>query len=163
MKSGIEDPDCSVPRDHRVSSRTIRTFLADDDPLLMALLARILSKDKRIAIVGSAPDGPRALRNAWSLAPDLVVTDLRMPGLDGAEVTRHLKQRLNAPIVFIATSDDTPEARARCVAAGVDAFLVKAGNVAPRLLSAIREFFPDDGDGSNAETQPDCESLTAVG
>jgi hypothetical protein len=55
MKTRIENSQRSVPRDRRLSSRTIRTFLE----------------------------------------PDLVVTDLHMPGLDGAEVTRRLKQRLN--------------------------------------------------------------------
>ena len=162
MKTRIENSQRSVPRDSRLSSRTIRTFLAEDSPLVMALLNRIVSKDRRVAIVGSATDGRKALCNASRLEPDLGVTDLHMPGLDGAEVTRHLKQRLNAPIVFVATSDDTPEARARCVAAGADAFLVKAGNVAPRLLSAIQEFFPDDCDWNGAEPKHHCESLTTV-
>ena len=71
-----------------------------------------------------------------------------MPGLDGAEVTRFLKQQPNPPIIFVVTSDDTSEARARCMAAGADAFLVKAANLVPQLLSAIREFSPTISNGT---------------
>jgi NTE family protein len=144
MKTSLEITPCSPPGNAVVPPRAIRAYLAEDLPLLMALLARMLSKDKRVAIVGSATDGHKALRNASTLGPDLVVTDLHMPGLDGEEVTRRLKQGPNPPIVFIVTSDDTTEARARCMAAGADAFLVKAADLLPQLLFTIQEFFPDD-------------------
>ena len=151
MKPRIEHSQCSAPGNNRFPIRTIRTFLAEDSPLLMALLVRIVSKDKRLAIGGSATDGRKALCNASTLGPDLVVTDLHMPGMDGAEVARLLKKQPNPPIVFVATSDDTPEAQVRSLAAGADAFLVKAGNLALRLLSAIQEFFPDDLEPNDAE------------
>lgn len=143
-------------------TRAIRTFLAEDSPLLMALLAKIVSRDERVFIVGSATDGCKAVRNAPTLQPDLVITDLHMPGLDGAEAARHLKELPNPPIIFVATSDDTPEARARCMAAGADAFLAKVGNFAPRLLSAIQEFFPDDLDENEAEPKHSCERFTTA-
>ncbi len=149
-------------RDDGLADRLIRTLLVEDSPVMMLLLARALSKDDRTFIVGSASDGRKALGYASSLQPALVVTDLHMPGLDGAEVTRLLKQRPNPPIIFVVTSDDTPEARSRCVAAGTDAFLIKAGNLAPRLLSAIQEFFPDGLDENDAEPKNTCERLTTV-
>jgi CheY-like chemotaxis protein len=62
----------------------------------------------------------------------------------------------------VVTGDDTPEARARCMAAGADACLLKAGNLAPRLLSAIQEFFPDDLEPDDAEPKHLRESLTTV-
>ena len=160
MKTSIEKSRCSPPGNNCLPTRTIRTFLAEDLPLLMTVLARIVSKDKRVAIVGSATDGRKALGNASTLQLDLVVTDLHMPGLDGAEVTRCLKQRPNPPIILVLTSDDTPEARARCMAAGADAFLVKAANLIPQLLSAIQEFFPDDLEPNDAEPKHVYESLT---
>ena len=162
MKPRIEKSQWSPPGNYCLPTRTIRTFLAEDSPLLMALLARIVSKDKRVFIVGSATDGRKALWNASTLQLDLVVTDLHMPGMDGAEATRRLKQLPNPPIVFVVTSDDTPEARARCKAAGADAFLVKAGNLAPRLLSAIQEFFPDELDPNDAELTHLCETHTTT-
>ena len=121
-----------------------------------------MTKNQRVFIVGSATNGQKALWNASTLQLDLVVTDLHMPGMDGAEATRRLKQLPNPPIIFVVTSDDTPEARARCAAAGADVFLVKAGNLAPRLLSAIQEFFPDDLEPNDAEPKHLCESLTTV-
>ena len=162
MKTNIESAQCSVPRDSRLSNRIIRTLLAEDCPILMALLARTVSRIQKVSIVGCATDGLKALRNASTLQLDLVVTDLHMPGMDGAEVAHLLKQQPNPPIVFVATSDDTPEARARCLAAGVDAFLLKAGNLAPRLLSAIQEFFPDDLGGYDNQPEHLHESLTTV-
>jgi NTE family protein len=129
----------------------IRTFLADDLPSLVTLLARIVSMDKRVTIVGSATDGRTALGDASTLGPDLVITDLHMPGLDGAEVASRLKRCPNPPIIFIVTSDDTPEARARCMAAGADAFLIKGANLVRQLPSVIQEFFPDDLESNDAE------------
>ena len=151
MKPRSENSRCFAPANNCITIRTIRTFLAEDSPLLMALLAKIVSKEKEVFIVGSATDGRKAICNAPTLQPDLVITDLHMPGLDGAEVARRLKQLPNPPIIFVVTSDDTPEARARCTAAGADVFLVKAGNLAPRLLSAIQEFFPDDLEPNDSE------------
>ena len=142
MTTSIEKSHCSAAGNNGLPTRTIRTFLADDVPLLLALLAKIVSKDRRVAIVGSASDGRKALGDASTLGPDLVVTDLHMPGLDGAEVTRQLKQRLNPPTVFVLTSDDRPESRARCLAAGADAFLVKGTGLASQLQAAIQLFFP---------------------
>jgi len=162
MKPRIEKSQCFAPGNNGLPTRTIRTFLAEDSPLLMALLARMVSKNQRVSIVGSATDGRKALCNASTLQLDLVITDLHMPGIDGAEATRRLKQLPNPPIIFVVTGDDTPEARARSMVAGADAFLVKAGNLAPRLLSAIQEFFPDDLEQNNAEPKHLCESLATV-
>ena len=162
MKTRIEKLQRSAPANNGLPRRTIRTFLAEDSPLLMVLLARIVSGNQRVSIVGSATDGRKAVGNAPTLQPDLVITDLHMPGMDGAEAARRLKQLPNPPIIFVVTGDDTPEARARSMAAGADAFLVKAGNLAPRLLSAIQEFFPDDLEPNDAEPKHLRETLAAV-
>ena len=162
MKTRIENSRCFAPANNSFPIRTIRTFLAEDSPLLMALLGRIVSKDKRVFIVGSATDGRKAVGTAPTVRPDLVITDLHMPGLDGAEVARCLKQLSNPPTIFVVTSEDTPEARARSVAAGADVFLVKAGNLVARLLSAIQEFFPGDLETNDDEPKHFCESLTTV-
>jgi DNA-binding NarL/FixJ family response regulator len=162
MKTSIDNSPGSIPRAGGVSNGAIRTFLAEDSPLLMKWLAVTLSQHHRVFIVGAAPDGRKAVHYASTLQPDLVLMDLHMPGLDGAEATRILKQRPNPPVIFVVTSDDTPEARARSMAAGADAFLVKAANLAPRLLSAIQECFPDDLEQDLAEPNRLRESLTTV-
>ena len=123
----------------------IHAFIAEGSPLMMALLKRILSKEKRIKIVGSATDGWEALCYASSLDPDLVLVDLHMPGLDGEEVARRLKQRPNHPTIFVVTSDGSPESRARCLTAGADAFLVKKSDFSSQIQTALKNFFPSSG------------------
>lgn len=162
MKTRFKSSQRSVPRGGGLSNRTIRTFLAEDDPMLMALLARIVSQHERVFIVGSAGNGRKALGYASSLQPDLVITDLNMPGMDGGELTRRLKELPHPPVVFVATAADTPEARARCLAAGANAFLLKSGNLAPRLLSAIQEFFPDHFEPAFTELKTLRESRITV-
>ncbi|MCL4787634.1 MAG: response regulator transcription factor [Verrucomicrobia bacterium] len=162
MKMTAQESRYSAPGNKCFPSRLIRTFLAEDSPMLMVLLARIVLKDERVFIVGSAVDGLKAVSHAPALHPDLVITDLHMPGLDGAAVTRRLKQLPHPPVVFVVTGDDTPEALGRCLAAGADTFLVKTGNLAPRLLSAIQEFFPDDPEPNDLEPKHDRETLTTV-
>lgn len=160
MKSRMQNQPCSVRHD-RSFPHPIRTFLAEDSPLLMTLLARSLLKDERVFIAGCATNGRKAIENAATLNLDLVVTDLHMPGLDGAEFTRRVKQRSHPPIVFVVTSDEMPEARARCLAAGADAFLVKGENLVARLLSAIQMFFPDDLGPGDINPEPIRASLIA--
>ena len=140
MKTRIKTP--FPPGPDESISREIRVFLADDQPLLTVLLARLLAKDPRITIVGSAPDGLKAFHSAASLHPDLVLTDLHMPLMDGVELTRRLKQLPNPPVVFVVTSDDTPEALTRSLEAGADAFLVKAVDLSAQLQTAMEDFFP---------------------
>ena len=129
-----------TPPDAGPATGVFWTFLADDSPFMLALLAKLLAKDERITIVGSATDGWKALCYASSLHPHLVLVDLHMPGLDGSEVTRRLKQRPNPPTIFVVTSDDTPESRARCLAAGADAFLVKRKDLPAQLKRAVQTF-----------------------
>ena len=137
------------PTDHG-RTQVIRTFMVDDSPFMLVLLARLLAKDKRITLVGSVSDGPRAFQSASMSRPDLVLMDLHMAAADGAEITRWLKQLQKPPIVFVVTSDDSPHARARSLAAGADAFLVKAEDLAVELPGAIEKFF---GDGLQAKNR----------
>ena len=146
--------DPSDPNNDEFTGRVIRTFLADDDPFMLALLARLLAKDPRITIIGSATDGRKAFHSAAMSCPDLVLTDLHMPGVDGVEVTRWLKQLRNPPIIFMVTSDDTPEALTTSLSAGADAFLVKAADLHIQLQMAMENFFPAGREqGKQAQSQ----------
>lgn len=147
---------------HRFPRRAIRTFLVEDSPLLMTLVARVISRDERVFIVGAAADGRKAVSSSRSLHPDLVITDLHLPGMDGAEATRLFKQRPPTPVVIVVTSDDSPEVRARCLAAGADAFLFKSAGLASQLLSTICDFFPNDPKKPHGQTRQRYETLTTV-
>ena len=133
-----------APSKNHSTGGMIRTFMLDDSPFVLALLARVLAKNKKITIVGSATDGGRAFQYALMSRPDLVLVDLHMPGLDGIEMTRWFKQLPHPPIVFVMTSDENPLARARCLAAGADAFFLKAEDLGARLQTAIENFFGEE-------------------
>lgn len=142
LKMKTRKKPCFIPEPQELTAPKIQAFLADDSPIMTALLAGILSKDERITIVGRATDGWEAVCFASTLRPDLVIVDLHMPGLNGAEVTRHLKHQPNPPAVIVVTSDGSPELRAKCRAAGADGFLLKMENLPTLLRAAIRNFFP---------------------
>ena len=100
--------------------------------------------------------GHQTLLAAASLNPQLVLVNLHMPHLDGAEVTRCLKQFDNPPVVFIVTSDDSIASRAEVAGAGAEAFLVKSNDLPGQLKSKLRECF-----GSNHNPRSGSEAVSA--
>jgi two-component system, OmpR family, response regulator ChvI len=116
-------------------------LLVDDSPVMLATLARILEKEKRTTLIGSAADGWLALRAALRSPPDLVLLDLHLPHLDGTEVTRYLKLLPNPPIVFIITSDDSLSAQTTSEAVGADAFVVKGSDLEAQIRSKLQQWF----------------------
>lgn len=124
-------------------THTIRTFLADDSPFNLLFLSRLLERDPRISIVGLATDGVHAIRSLSHAAVHLVLVDLHMPGLDGANTAWRLKQLPQPPRVLVVTSDDSPEARARVQMAGADGLLLKAPNLEVQLRTALQTLFHD--------------------
>jgi len=125
---------------------------------MLQALKGFLARDHRFEVVGTAGDGHQALLAAASLNPQLVLVDLHMPHLDGAGVTRCLKQFDNPPVVFIITSDDSIASRAVSAAAGADAFLVKSSNLPSQLKSKLQKWF-----GSNHSPHPGAEAISGCG
>ena len=128
------------------SNRTrIRTLLVDDSPFMLKVLAQILKGAGDFDIVGAATNGCQGLRYVSLLSPDLVVMDLHMARLNGIQATRCLKQHEHPPVVIIATSDDSPTAKAMAEQAGADAFVCKETNLRDQLLGAVRQLFGSAG------------------
>jgi DNA-binding NarL/FixJ family response regulator len=115
----------------------IRVLLVDDQGLVRAGFRMILSAEPDLEVVGEAGDGREAVTLAESLAPDVVLMDVRMPGLDGIEATRRITARDDAPRVLVLTTFDLDEYVYASLRAGASAFLLKD---APeqQLLAAIR-------------------------
>jgi len=100
-----------------------RILLVDDEPSIRAALTRALKRDGHQVL--SAPDGRQALEVATRESPELVVTDIRMPVMDGLELLRHLGQ-LEPPIpVVIMSAYASPEATAEAKRLGAYAVLAK--------------------------------------
>ncbi|MFC6704522.1 response regulator transcription factor [Flexivirga alba] len=118
----------------------IRVLLADDQPLVRAGFAMILDAEEDIAIVGEADDGARAVELARATVPDVVLMDIRMPGMDGLEATRQIVTRpeLEQVKVLILTTFELDEYVFEALRAGASGFLVKHTQPAD-LVRAVRE------------------------
>ncbi|WP_432845306.1 response regulator [Amycolatopsis sp. CA-161197] len=115
----------------------IRILLADDEALLRLGFRLVLDSQPDMTVVGEAADGAAAVRRTAELDPDVVVMDVRMPGVDGIDATRRIVQDHPRSRVLILTTFDIDEYAFPGLKAGASGFLLK--NVPPEdLLSAIR-------------------------
>jgi DNA-binding NarL/FixJ family response regulator len=116
---------------------TIRVLLADDQPLMIVGLRMVLTDTADIEVVGDAGDGREAVRLARELRPDVVVMDLRMPGMDGIEATRIITAEPGGPRVLVLTTFDDEDYVYGALQAGASGFLVKSMALED-ILRAIR-------------------------
>ena len=115
----------------------IRVVLADDQPLVRTGLRMILSAVDDIEVVGEAADGAEAISACAELSPDVVLMDVRMPGVDGIDATRAVTATDSPPKVLVLTTFDLDDVVYEALRAGASGFLLKD---APeeRLITAIR-------------------------
>jgi DNA-binding NarL/FixJ family response regulator len=115
----------------------MRVLIADDQALVRAGFRMILESQEDMEIVGEAEDGAEALMLGRELAPDVVLMDIRMPGLDGLEATRRLLDGPNGTHVLVLTTFDADEYVYEALKAGAAGFLLKSAPPA-RLVEAVR-------------------------
>lgn len=117
----------------------IRVLLADDQPLVRAGFAALLDAQPDIEVVAQAGDGADAVRLAVKFRPDVVLMDIRMPGVDGLEATRELvaNPALSEVRVVILTTFELDEYVFEALRAGATGFLVKHTEPA-ELVKAVR-------------------------
>lgn len=120
-------------------TETIRILIADDQTLLRGSLRVLIDSETGLEVVGEAGDGAEAVRLARSLRPDVVLMDVRMPGVDGIEATRELcaDPETAGTRVVILTTFELDEYVYAGLRAGASAFLLKDASPSD-LLSAIR-------------------------
>lgn len=115
----------------------LRLLLVDDQPLLRMGFRLVLESEDGLEVVGEAGDGEEAVRLTRSLAPDVVLMDVRMPVMDGIEATRRIAAEESSARVIILTTFDLDEYAFAGLQAGASAFLLK--DVAPaELVQAVR-------------------------
>jgi DNA-binding NarL/FixJ family response regulator len=116
----------------------IRVLLADDEALVRGGFRMILEAQDDIEVAGEASNGAEALEQTRRLNPDVVLMDIRMPGMDGLDATRHLLSASpDSPRVLILTTFDLDEYVYEAMRSGASGFLLKS--VRPRQLpDAVR-------------------------
>ncbi|MBW5425169.1 response regulator [Streptomyces sp. BG9H] len=133
-----------------MSAGAVRVVLADDQPLVRAGLRVLMADTAEIEVVGEAGTGAEAVRLARDVRPDVVVMDIRMPGMDGIEATRLIKQNdgngtgADAPRVLVLTTFDDDEYVYGALRAGASGFLVK-DMALEDILAAIHVVAAGDG------------------
>ncbi|MFD0258538.1 response regulator [Kitasatospora indigofera] len=116
---------------------TVRVVLADDQPLVRSGLRVLITDTPDLEVVGEAADGEEAVRLAAELAPDVVVMDIRMPGMDGIEATRRIMAGQGRTRVLVLTTFDEDEHVHGALRAGASGFAVK-DMALDDILAAVR-------------------------
>ena len=124
-----------------VKSRPLRVIVADDHDLTRRALARVLAADALIDVVGEAADGEEAVRLVGSLSPDVVLMDIRMPGVDGLEALRRIRAAGDTPVVLCSSYHDRQYSEA-AEQLGAAAFLAKSSDEATIVGAVIRAAQP---------------------
>ena len=148
-------------------SGPVRVLLVDDQALLRMGFRLVLDAEEDVVVVGEAGDGEAGVRQALALRPDVVLMDVRMPGVNGIEATQRLVEAVPGCRVLILTTFDLDEYAFAALRAGASGFLLKDARpaelvaaihavatgdavVSPRVTRRMLEMFagalPDPGD-----------------
>ena len=122
---------------------TTRVLLVDDQALLRLGFRLVLEAESDLEVVGEAGDGRAALEQVAALAPDVVLMDVRMPGMNGIEATERLVAAHPGTRVLILTTFDLDEYAFAALRAGASGFLLKDARPA-ELVTAIRSVASGD-------------------
>ncbi|MGW4231129.1 response regulator transcription factor [Streptomyces sp. NPDC004980] len=115
----------------------VRLIIVDDDPLVRAGLALMLGGADGVDIVGEGADGSEVAALVDRLRPDVVLMDIRMPGMDGLAATELLRRRPDAPEVVVLTTFHADEQVLRAIRAGAAGFVLKDTPPA-QIVDAVR-------------------------
>ncbi|MHB9145781.1 MAG: response regulator [Symbiobacteriia bacterium] len=116
----------------------IRILLADDQRLLRDGMRTLLSLEPDLTVVGEAADGQQAVRTAMELRPDVVLMDIRMPGMNGVDATRIIRSALSDTRVLMLTTFDDDELVMNALREGASGYLTK-DLPAAEIAAAIRQ------------------------
>ncbi|MGO1949272.1 MAG: response regulator [Mycobacteriaceae bacterium] len=130
-------------------SSPIRVVVADDHPAFRAGIVTLLDSAPDISVVGEADDGPSALEVAGTVRPDVVLTDVRMPGATGIDITPQLCSQGIRVLAISAFGLD--EYVLDAIAAGADGYLVKTERPA-NIIAAVRSVSRGEAALSNETT-----------
>jgi DNA-binding NarL/FixJ family response regulator len=134
------------------AGRPVRVLIVDDQALVRLGFRMVLEAEPDLHVVGEAGDGESAVRLAVAASPDVILMDVRMPGLDGIEATRRIVTTNPAARVIILTTFDLDEYAFGGLRAGASGFLLKDARPA-ELTQAIRAVAAGDAAVSGRVTR----------
>ena len=105
----------------------LRVLVVEDDNVQRMTLCSWLAGISGLSVTGGAASGSEALAELEKARPDLVLTDVEMPGIDGFDLTRHIRKMVNAPRVVIMSASDEPSYNELAQLAGAETFIHKPG------------------------------------
>ena len=107
----------------------MKLLIVDDDALIRKSLSLTFGREADITVVGTASDGQDALVQCETLSPEILLMDIRMPGMDGIAATRLIKERYpHMRIMMLTTFDDKPNIQ-QALSAGADGYLIKTDKI----------------------------------
>jgi DNA-binding NarL/FixJ family response regulator len=115
----------------------MRVLIADDNELVRRGVAELLSDDRDLEVCGEAADSNETLQKAGELRPDLVLLDFSMPGMDGLNTAKLLRQKFPSLKILIVSQHDPKKLLPRSLQAGAQGCIDKA-RLATDLLPALR-------------------------
>lgn len=111
--------------DTQPATAQIRLLVADDQTLFRKALVEMLERSPRLTVIDQVGDGRSAVKRALELQPDVVVMDIRMPGLDGVEATKLILAERPATRILILTAFETDRHVLQALQAGASAYILK--------------------------------------
>ena len=153
----------------------VKVFLVEDHELLRDGLRAALHKDGQFEVVGEAADGLTAVHKVVSADPDVVIMDIGLPGIDGIEATRQVREKRPGTKIIMLTSHDNDQEIFASLAAGANGYCLKdlspdrlkrailsvsegAAWLDPRIASKVLTIFAKDGIAAPAAVEPSAKS-----
>jgi len=122
--------------------QTTRILIVDDNAIFRGYIKEDLASEPDIEVIGEASNTQEAMRQVREFKPDVVLMDVKMPGTNGIDATRQLKEELPNLKVIVLTIFDIEEYREAAMANGASGYVIKK-DLVEELLPAIRGTFSD--------------------
>ena len=132
----VADGTSDEPRDAAAGERPVTVLAVDDQQVFRDAVRSLIAAAPGFEQVGEAASGSEAIELAAELQPDIVLLDVRMPGLDGIATAQCLAQKEPSPVIVLISLDEVPELPASVGTVGAAAYLRKQ-DLSPRALAEL--------------------------